>query len=224
VAVSLAGSAMLNDRLREGTKYDDVLRAIRALDREKKRQDSNQPAVHIAYLLLRSAVDDLRRVPADLEGIGVDQIVVSTLDFVIAPELRHEGVVPRDPSDFSAWRGRLEEVKSDAAKRGMGLHYYLVSRAATRPVCTENVTRSLFVSADGTVSPCVFTNLPVEPAPSASPRRQVHYTDVIFGNVNSQPLAKIWSQPDYVRFRRSFQNGSLMSPCKDCFKLYLSEG
>jgi MoaA/NifB/PqqE/SkfB family radical SAM enzyme len=185
---------------------------------------SNRPAVHIAYLLLRSAVDDLRRLPADLEGIGVDQIVVSTLDFVIAPELRDEAVVPGDSREFSIWRGQLEGVKSDAAKRGMGLHYYLVSRAAPRPVCTENVARSLFVSADGTVSPCVFTNLPVEPAPSASPRAHVPYTRVVFGNVNRQPLAKIWSQPDYVRFRGSFRNGSLMLPCRDCYKMFVHEG
>ncbi|MEW5995477.1 MAG: radical SAM/SPASM domain-containing protein, partial [Candidatus Zixiibacteriota bacterium] len=224
VAISLAGSAILNDRLREGTKYDDVLKGIQALEREKKRLDSSQPAVHIAYLLLRSAMDDLRRLPTDLEGIGVDQIVVSTLDFAIAPELRDEGVVPRDSSEFSGWLGQLEEVKSDATMRGMELHYYLVSPSPRRHGCVENAARSLFVSADGTVSPCVFTNLPVEPVPTASPRSPMLYTRVTFGNVNSQPLAKIWSRPDYVLFRRSFQNGSLMSPCKNCYKMFINEG
>jgi len=58
VAFSLAGVDERNDSIRVGTKLEEILGAIRALDRAKKELCVRRPAIHIAYLLLRSGLKD----------------------------------------------------------------------------------------------------------------------------------------------------------------------
>jgi sulfatase maturation enzyme AslB (radical SAM superfamily) len=82
LAFSLAGVDEKNDGLRRGTSLDTILEAIRILHETKKNLGKELPAVHIAYILLRSRIGDIERLPLFLQGLPVRQVVVSTLDFV----------------------------------------------------------------------------------------------------------------------------------------------
>ncbi len=82
LAFSLAGVDENNDALRRGTRMENVLGQIRLLNKIKKYLGKEQPAVHIAYMLLRSRLDDIERLPLLLQGLAVSQVVVSTLDFI----------------------------------------------------------------------------------------------------------------------------------------------
>jgi MoaA/NifB/PqqE/SkfB family radical SAM enzyme len=75
------------------------------------------------------------------------------------------------------------------------------------------------VAADGAVSPCVFTNLPVSRATYVGLGGEQPYQPLVFGNLLEQGLGAIWRRPSYVNFRRAFLTGCLATPCRHCLKL-----
>src|SRR5512139_585643 len=90
LAFSLAGNGERNDIIRKGTSLKKVLKAIETLTREKEKRGKTAPEIHLAYMLFRSGMAELESLPGLLEGLGVSQVVVSTLDFVPTEELRNE--------------------------------------------------------------------------------------------------------------------------------------
>ena len=219
VAFSLAGVDENNDAIRQGTSLRQVLAAIQALNRVKEELGSTTPAIHLAYMLLRSGLKDLEKLPILLQGSGVSQIVVSTLDFVAAKELEGEALRPAEAGEYEEIRSRLEVLAELGKKCGFTIHYQLKDPGRRRPTCTENVQQALVVSADGLVSPCVFTNLPVSGASYFKEGREHPYRQLFFGNVNERPLGEIWDRKAYKSFRRSFTDGKLTPPCRECSKL-----
>ncbi|RJP69349.1 MAG: radical SAM protein, partial [Candidatus Abyssobacteria bacterium SURF_17] len=156
VAFSLAGADEMNDTFRKGTRLETVLSAIRNLNHKKEASKSSRPAIHIAHMLLRSALDSLEKLPQLLEDTGVAQVVISTLDFVPTEEFEGEVLAPRTMDEYENLRARLDAVASEARLRNIDVHYLIRYPGERRPVCTENILRALFISAGGEVSPCVF--------------------------------------------------------------------
>lgn len=222
VAFSLAGTGERNDAIRKGTRLDAVLRAIRALTEAKERRRSPRPEVHIAYMLLSSGLDDVERLPVLLSGLGVEHVVVSTLDFLPTPELQTEALFPATREEFDELRSRLDAVADQARGRGIRVHYRLGLQGQRRSICTENVQRALCVSANGIVTPCVYTNLPVERGGLGSQGGGgIIDNELAFGDINQDALMGIWHKEEYKAFRRSFEMGDLAAPCRSCPKLSL---
>jgi len=220
VAFSLAGTDQRNDAIRKGTRLAVVLKAIASLGEAKERRGSPRPEVHIAYMLLRSGLDDLERLPDLLRGSGVAHVVISTLDFVPDPGLQAEALLPATREEFDAIRSRLDAVADQARCHGIGVHYRLGLRGERRPLCTENVQRALCVSAKGIVTPCVYTNLPGARGGPGTQGRGIR-DDLAFGDIHEEALVEIWQKDEYKAFRRSFQVGNLAPPCSTCPKLSL---
>jgi len=219
VALSLAGVDAKNDAIRRGTSLKQVLEAIQALSRIKERLGSPTPVIHLAYMLLRSGLQDLERLPVMFKGSGLSEIVISTLDLVPSRDLEAEAVRPASSGEYAELRSRLEELARLGGKCGFAIHYQLQDPSSRRPTCTENVQQALVVSADGMVSPCVFTNLPVSGVSYFHKGQEYPYRQLFFGNVNERPLEKIWDQDAYKVFRHSFFDGRLAPPCRECSKL-----
>lgn len=161
LAFSLAGMDKRNDEVRHGTSFDKILEAIWILHETKKKLGKKLPAVHIAYILLRSRLEDIERLPLVLQGLDVSQIIISTLDFVPCEKLIGETIITSTVDEYEKLRSRLDAVNVVGEQYGMRIYYQLHKPGKRRLTCTENVQRTLFVSADGMVSPCVFLNLPV---------------------------------------------------------------
>jgi MoaA/NifB/PqqE/SkfB family radical SAM enzyme len=222
LAFSLAGIDERNDAIRRGTSLRKVLSAIQALHKMKKSLGSKVPEVHIAYMLLRSGLEEVQRLPDAVQGLGVGEVVVSTLDFVACKELEAETIAPATEQEYSELQTRLEAVKVEGERRGLGIHYQLCRPGERRPTCTENVQRALFVAADGTVSACVFANLPVsQPIHMYRDVRRRHQR-VVFGNINDAPPATIWRRRAYRSWRRAFYRGRLPVLCEGCPKLFIA--
>jgi MoaA/NifB/PqqE/SkfB family radical SAM enzyme len=168
--------------------------------------------IHIAYLLLASRMDALRRLPDLAHRLGVHAIVVSSLDHPPAPGFEAEGFIPREAEKIARAAAVLTETASAAKRLGIAFHWSLPRPDAPGTACHENINRSLFVSADGSVSPCVFTNLPVE---GPDPRRRV------FGNVNEIDPLRIWESEAYCRFRADLAGGVPDSACRPCPKRWM---
>lgn len=102
----------------------------------------------------------------------------------------------------------------------MEIHYQIPSPVRKGIWCSENIDRALFVSANGDVSPCVFTNLPVGGFCSYFINgNEKELKRMIFGNVNDQPVLSIWRRKEYRKFRNSFFNVKPSDSCVDCPKL-----
>jgi MoaA/NifB/PqqE/SkfB family radical SAM enzyme len=221
VGISLAGvDAQGNDRIRKGAPLGKVMDGVAALVRAKEAAGASRPEIHMAYMLLASRMDDLERIPAFLEGLGVAQVVISTLDYVADRALSHEVISPGETQAGQAIRRRLDAVVAQGRARGLHVHYHLSVPGERRPCCTENVQRALVVASDGTVTPCVYTDLEIPGAFSWRRGEGRPYHRLAMGNVNQEPLHVIWGKAAYGRFRRSFSRGPLSPPCESCPKLY----
>ena len=62
-----------NDRIRKDTRIKKVLECIEEIHRAKQKYGSDTPAIHIAYMLLRSGIDEIEKLPEFLGHTGADQ-------------------------------------------------------------------------------------------------------------------------------------------------------
>lgn len=220
LAFSLAGTGEKNDAIRKGTSLKKVLEAIRALDRAKKEMGRLTPEIHVAYMLFRSGMEDLEALPSLLEGLGVSQVVVSTLDFVAADELRKEAVIPVNQEEYEKTRPSLDRLVEAGRAKGLSVHYHLISPEKRREVCTENVQRALCISADGAVTPCVYRSLRVSGIYYDVQGERVNCDRMVFGNIHDKDVKDIWKQESYKVFRRSFREGKIDPVCQKCPKIF----
>lgn len=219
IAFSLAGTGERNDAIRKGTSLKKVLEAIQAMDRAKKERGRLTPEIHVAYMLFRSGINELEVLPSLLEGLGVSQVVVSTLDFVATEELREEAMIPVTQEEFEKTRLALDQLVEAGREKGLSVHYHLVSPEKRREVCTENVQRALCISADGAVTPCVYRSLRVSGTYYDLEGERVRCDRMIFGNIHEKNVKDIWKQESYKAFRRSFRKGEVDPTCRKCPKI-----
>jgi len=221
LSFSLAQTDPRNDYVRQGARLVDVLDRIREVSSEKKKARTDKPAIHVAYLLLQSNRDDVKKLPSLLKGLGVNQVVVSTLDFIPSPELRKEELLPQTEDEYESLSSYLENVRAEGERMRVPIHYQIGNARRRRLLCSENIQKALVISATGEVSPCVFTNMPVSTEQGRTEGTEP-VERFIFGNINEQPLEKIWRDECYTSFRRSFYRDHLASQCMHCSKLYLT--
>jgi MoaA/NifB/PqqE/SkfB family radical SAM enzyme len=218
VAFSLAGTGEENDRIRKGTRMEQVLNAIRALSMEKEKRHVQTPAIHVAYMLFKSGLGSLTELPSLLEGLGVSNIIISTLDFVSSEELLPEVIHPETAAEYDELISLLDAVVAKGEEKSMGIHYHLPHPELKRTICTENVGRAVCVSSDGAIGPCVYAGLDLADSFHLSGGERNHFQRMTFGNVNERPLEKVWRDPRYKAFRRSFSKKSLAVQCQRCPK------
>ncbi len=220
IGFSLAGiSAEKNDFIRRRTKLDSVIIAIENLHKAKKRLQSTYPDIHIAYMLLRSNLDDLENMPQFFASLGVDQVVVSSLSLVCCSYLKYESVLADTRWEWEELIKRIEQVQEDASQKGVDMHFQIVSPFAGPKQCEENITRALVVNAEGDVSPCVMANIPVAGGCTYYfGQEKCEFPKLSFGNIFEQTLGQIWRNSEFRKFRKMFLKGKQPSICLRCYK------
>jgi radical SAM protein with 4Fe4S-binding SPASM domain len=168
--------------------------------------------IHIAYLLLASNLEAVRGLPGLMKKLGVHAAVISTLDYLPGQQLAGEAFAPDGTEKLARAAVVLEEAAIRAREWDLGFHYRLPDVVSSGTSCRENIQRSLFVSADGSVSPCVYVNVPMT---CQDPNRR------IFGNVRSQAPMEIWDSESFRSFRDSLARGNPAPPCRSCPKRVL---
>lgn len=219
LAFSLAGIGASHDTWRQGTGYEKVLEAIRSLQDCKRRLAKAVPRVHIAYMLLRSGLADLEKLPAELHGLDISQVVISTLDLVAAPELEKESLARVSGPEGLELARRLEELAARGAGQNLPIHYPDAAAPGPRAACPENVLRAAVISPEGNVSPCVYTNIPLSAGEHYVKGRPYQLRQLFFGSLEASSFQEIWQQAEYRGFRRSRQASTLSSPCRSCLKI-----
>jgi MoaA/NifB/PqqE/SkfB family radical SAM enzyme len=221
IAFSLTGLGDKNDKARKGTDFTKILQVISGIAAEKKTLQIDTPKVHVSYLLFRSHLPDIQDMVPMLADHGIEQVVVSTLDFVSNKELQKESLRPQDEREYRELTSLLDKLTTAGDQAGLNIYYCLAHPGKRSKTCTENAGRALFVSADGMVSPCVYMNIPAAGIHHVTGDCEIPYERLHFGNLSSHSLPAIWQSPDYSMFRDFFDKAS-NAFCSNCPKRYES--
>ena len=211
VAFSLTGAtAASNNQARSGVDFDRVLSAIRTLQEVRRAKMGVHLEVHLAYLMLASQVDEALLLPDLMHELGVHAAVVSTLDYLPAPKWRAEAFFPQETAKVEAARRVLKQAAARARELEVSL-FYSLPRPDPAPACLEDPSRSVYVDAEGNISPCIYVNLPTE---TDDPMRRV------FGSCLRADPVDIWRGHDFEAFRKALVQGAPDAPCRDCPKRF----
>lgn len=214
VALSLVGTDEKSNSPRAGISFNELCRAVELLQNAKRASQAEYPKIHFAYLLLASNMAAISGLPALMQGLGVDSAVVSTLDYLPSPEQRGEAFLADDQEKLAAAAAILAETAATARGMDKNFHYNLPNWQSGGSGCGENIDRSLFVTADGEVTPCVFRGM----APGTSAGQ-----GLTFGNVNTMEPLAIWDSPDYHAFRGAHRSGTPDAVCRLCPKHFIGK-
>jgi MoaA/NifB/PqqE/SkfB family radical SAM enzyme len=214
VAFSLVGTEAAGNAQRHGVDFEHVCQGISTLRDARRRNRGSGPAIHLAYLLLASNSAAVTGLPTLMQRLGVGQAVISTLDYLPEPTLQKEAFLPGERAKIEKTAALLKATAAEAGRLGLAVHHEFPRPESSGNGCRENIDRSLFVSAAGDVSPCVFVNFP---APVADARCRV------MGNVLEQDPLAIWERAEYRLFRDRLRNGDPDLPCQSCPKRFHPE-
>jgi MoaA/NifB/PqqE/SkfB family radical SAM enzyme len=213
VAFSLAGTDAATNASRRGVDFERVCEAVSTLQAVRRERMGVHLEIHFAYLMLASNMAAVAGLPALMQRLGVHAAVISTLDYIGDPALKSEAFGPSETAKLAEAAAILSETKAEARLLGLDFHYELPTSEAFGTACRENIDRSLFISADGSVSPCVYVNVPID---ALDPGRR------IFGNVRETDPVDIWESADFRRFRERLAGGDPDLPCLSCPKRFMN--
>ena len=202
LGISLAGTkSETHNRLREGTDLKRITQSLIELKEKKAGKNASSPEVHLAYIILKSNFEDLSEIINYAKRVGSKDVVCSNLNFFPSPKLQNEAIF-LDDSKRNYYGEALQGLKTSAKKNGVNFFFYRPFLLdSLLPVCPENILRSCYISHDGLVSSCVFTNIPISGKEELSglPR------SITYGNINHQSLSEIWNSNAYKSFRHIFE-------------------
>ncbi len=210
IAFSLAGTDEASNASREGVPLAKVREAVARLNRARKITGAATPQVHLAYLMLASAVDAVKTLPELMREMEIPVAVVSTLDYVPEAGAEKEAFAPGETDKIERARLILQETAARAGALGLTLHYSLPGPAGAND-CGEHIQNCMYIDAEGRISPCIYVNLPTN---ENDPCRRV------FGTVTQTAPLAIWNSPDFKAFRRRLADGDPDLPCRSCAKRF----
>lgn len=210
IAFSLVGTDRQSNNARAGADFDKTCQGIKNLKKALKNS-GNIMEIHIAYLLLADRIDSVKQLAGLMEDLDVDMAVISTLDYVALPEQVDLAFFPDEHEKISRVREVLDQVAREAAALGRSIHFSLPSMTEKRYPggCRENIAKTLYVDADGNISPCVYLNVP-----GSTIKEKIR----IYGNVLDEEPVSIWKKENFVAFRKNLVNGKPEVCCMDCPK------
>ena len=224
ICFSLAGIDEKNDSIRKGTQIKRVLKCIEEIHRIRNSHSVDNPRIHIAYMLLRSGLNDVDKIPVFLENAGISHTVISSLSLPVNQDMEKESVIASDDKEFLELVDMFHEIEMDAERRGTEISFHIVSPLMKESFCTENVGRALVMGSDGSISPCVMGQIPVS-------GDNFHYfggnrhkiEKLLFGNIADELLNSIWNKKEYKNFIRVLARGRSAPFCQNCLKRFIMD-
>lgn len=215
LAISMAGATKAtHEKIRVNTSYATIREHVMDFAR-LRRQFGGDLQLVVTFLRTADNFQELPSVISVAKELAFDDVVATNLDYIPCESLDRLRVFDRDGKFGLEIQRTAETAVERAHALGISFHSYGLHRVET-PVCPENPTSSVFVSYDGSVSPCVYLNLPI--SSSRIPRffdgRSYQVQKTIFGKVNSKGLHEIWENPCFKEFRSIHEQRALASQSK----------
>jgi MoaA/NifB/PqqE/SkfB family radical SAM enzyme len=227
VAVSLAGTtAATHNRIRKGTDLHRILFHLDRLRSVKAERLSRFPALHLAYIMLRSNFHELKGILPLARRVEAKQVVASNLTLIVDPDMADETLFHHTEAK-SIYRDTLQELSEQAHLESVVFDYHGPDLDAESLRCRENVHRACVINVEGEVVPCVFTN-PVLCSHYIFRGESLPMRSMSFGNVRNETFTAIWHKPEYAAFRELFDPEAAKRPehilqnmpqcCMKCYK------
>jgi MoaA/NifB/PqqE/SkfB family radical SAM enzyme len=213
VAFSLVGTDAASNGTRHGVEFDRVCDAIGLLQSVRRAAGAVHLEIHFAYLLLASEIQVVRRLPGLAHRLGVHAVVVSTLGSMVEPGFEADAFMPQEGEKLATAAAVLAEAGAEAKRLDVDFHWSLPLPDASGRECRENIARSLYVAADGSVAPCVYADVPVD---CRDHERRV------FGNVTETDPLDIWESAAFRRFRDGLAGGDADLACRTCPQRFMT--
>lgn len=210
IAFSLVGTDAASNAARAGAPFERVCANILCLGAAVARQPAEtRPEIHLAYLVLPDRLDALLKLPQLMDELDISCTVLSTMDYIADEAQTVNAWLPE--RDSAGLRTLLAEITAKAQRSGRRIHFSLPDQGSRPGDCRENIARTMFVSASGDISPCVYLNVPEG--------RKTERTTV-FGNCQVKSPWAIWQQPDFLEFRQKMSRNEPDAVCESCPKRY----
>ena len=207
IGVSFAGaSPSAHNELRRGCDFDRVVKNTKELVMKGRRAGSDFRII-ASYMMTRQSAKDMAGFISLCHEIGIDEVVFNNLSFMPAEELwnwKVFGCHGESPNREAA--AGAEEAKELAQSLGMKVFVYSLS-CRELASCPEAPLETVYVTVDGEVSPCVYTNLPARGSTVARifAGKRVLVGKVSFGNAGDRDLEDICSGAGHKRFSQVFK-------------------
>lgn len=214
LAFSLVGTdSASNDSGRAGVPFERVCSAVRMVKSAAKDMGYSPLDIHFAYLLLADRIDAVKNLPRLMDELDVSTAVVSSLDYIAEAEQADLAFAPHEKQKIAKARSVLQAAADEAAKAERSIIFALPGprAAAHAGGCRENIADSLYVDAEGMVSPCVYLNVPDN---TENPNRRV------YGSVLETNGLEIWQQEDFAAFREALAQNNPDPACINCPKRF----
>lgn len=208
IAFSLVGTDGESNSARAGVPFAKVCESIKIL-REAIRKSARKPPleIHFAYLMLADRMEAVAGLPELMDRLDVEMAVISTLDYLAVPDQGNLAFQPHEDKKIGKAREILEATAAKAEKYGRLVHYALPGPEPAENGCRENIGRTLYVDAEGRISPCVYLNVPAE-----------GLGRTVFGNSLVKNPLEIWRQENFRVFRENLLAGKTPEVCLGCPK------
>jgi MoaA/NifB/PqqE/SkfB family radical SAM enzyme len=211
VAVSLAGTtATTHNQIRKGTDFSQIVSHLERLGTIKTEKNSQAPAVHLAYLMLRSNFHELKEILPLARRVEAKQVVASNLALIVDPSLADEALF-HDAEGMNEYQNTLDEIKEDASRENITFDYHGPNLDTDSLRCRENVHRACVINVEGEVVPCVFTN-PVLSSHYIFQGESLPLRSMSFGNIQNESLTHVWNKQEYAAFRELFDPETTKQP------------
>nr|MDE5832759.1 SPASM domain-containing protein [Desulfovibrio sp.] len=195
--------------IRRGISFERVCESAAILKR-KIREIGRGPEIHIAYIMLADRMEAALKLPRIMAKIDADLAVISTLDYISHPSHEKWAILPRDKAAIEKARGILEKISRKAEADGRFIHFALPAENVVHENgCRENALKTLYIDADGFLSPCVYLNPPFA---AQKARRKV------FGDANAVDPLVLWNGEEWKNFRSLLRDRNPDPVCRSCPK------
>lgn len=205
VTFSMAGGcALTQDKLRGKGTFSLLQNAVTTLVDARKQYEQERPQIAISYLLTGDTVHELPRAVTWCRSVGIDAFVTVALTQSGGSAQAELAFLP---SKEEAAKYRFLRMKTHMSSLVGRMKLNLKQFYPTlTPVCDKNPLNSLFISANGDVSPCVFLAPPVSGEIVWRHRGvNVRQKPFVMGNLHHLTLKEIWESDEYTTFREQFR-------------------
>jgi MoaA/NifB/PqqE/SkfB family radical SAM enzyme len=201
IAVSIAGATKeTHESMRCGSHFEQVIDNIKTLSDVKAKMGSKTPKLVLSFLITRTNIKELPEAVILAKNLGINELVATNLDYTPTKALDDLKAFSCNKADL-AFQNYIEAAKIRAEKIKLPCRIYPLEMEELI-MCEMNPLKVVFLSHDGSVSPCVYLNLSKEESiPRVFCSNQYEIDRQCFGNVGKYDFMEIWKREDYKNFR-----------------------
>jgi len=206
IGFSIAGTTPeTHANIRVNSHLSEILDAICFFTEDRKRRSINRPKMHLVFLMLKDNIHEVPLVPSFAREMGIGKVILTNICHTINTWQEEQRIFVWGNDE-----NEDEKMVRQAERNAKRLNILLKRPslfATDVSVCEENPLRSLYISTEGEVSPCVYLYPPLH-----SPFKRVFCSQeywmekVSFGNIFKESFSEIWNGKSYENFRNCFMD------------------